>query len=134
MVSSLCIAFYFNFIDQSFAGWEKIVIGAILTTVVWVIATYFTPPDDEETLQKFVKKVNPGGPGWSKFSHGVSSELHVLHSQFTHLHFFFFLFSFFSFLVFFLFLFLLPPLFPLFSGGFFFFFPRFFFFFSFYTF
>ena len=74
MVSSLCIAFYFNFIDQSFAGWEKIVIGAILTTVVWVVATYFTPPDDEETLQKFVKKVNPGGPGWSKFSHGVSSE------------------------------------------------------------
>jgi len=74
MVSSLCIAFYFNFIDQSFAGWEKIVIGAILTTVVWVVATYFTPPDDEETLQNFVKKVNPGGPGWSKYSHGVDSE------------------------------------------------------------
>ncbi len=74
MVSSLCIAFYFNFIDQSFAGWEKIVIGAILTTVVWVVATYLTPPDDEETLQNFVKKVNPGGPGWSKYSHGVSSE------------------------------------------------------------
>ena len=74
MVSSLCIAFYFNFIDQSFAGWEKIVIGAILTTVVWVVATYFTPPDDEETLQNFVKKVNPGGPGWSKYSHGVYSE------------------------------------------------------------
>ena len=74
MVSSLCIAFYFNFIDQSFDGWEKIVIGAILTTVVWVLATYFTPPDDEETLQNFVKKVNPGGPGWSKYSHGVSSE------------------------------------------------------------
>ena len=74
MVSSLCIAFYFNFIDQSFSGWEKIVIGAILTTVVWVVATYFTPPDDDETLQNFVKKVNPGGPGWSKYSHEVSSE------------------------------------------------------------
>ena len=74
MVSSLCIAFYFNFIDQSFAGWEKIVIGAILTTVVWVVATYLTPPDDEETLQNFVKIVNPGGPGWSKYSHGVYSE------------------------------------------------------------
>jgi len=74
MVSSLCIAFYFNFIDQSFAGWEKIVIGAILTTVVWVAATYLTPPDDEETLQNFVKKVNPGGPGWSKYSHGIYSE------------------------------------------------------------
>jgi len=74
MVSSLCIAFYFNFIDQSFAGWQKIVIGAILTTVVWIVATYLTPPDDEETLQNFVKKVNPGGPGWSKYSHGVYSE------------------------------------------------------------
>ena len=74
MVSSLCIAFYFNFINQSFPGWEKIVIGAILTTVVWVVATYFTPPDDEETLKNFVKKVNPGGPGWSRYSHGVSSE------------------------------------------------------------
>jgi len=74
MVSSLCIAFYFNFIDQSFAGWEKIVIGAILTTLVWIVATYFTPPDNEETLQNFVKKVNPGGPGWSKYSQGVSSE------------------------------------------------------------
>ena len=74
MISSLCIAFYFNFINQSFPGWEKIVIGAILTTVVWVVATYFTPPDDEETLKNFVKKVNPGGPGWSRYSHGVSSE------------------------------------------------------------
>ncbi len=74
MVSSLCIAFYFNFINQSFPGWEKIVIGAILTTVVWVVATYFTPPDDEETLKNFVKKVNPGGPGWSRYSHGVSYE------------------------------------------------------------
>ena len=74
MVSSLCIAFYFNFIDQGFEGWEKIVIGAILTTVVWVVATYFTPPEDDKTLQNFVKKVNPGGPGWSKYSHGVSSE------------------------------------------------------------
>ena len=74
MVSSLCIAFYFNFIDQGFEGWEKIVIGAILTTVVWVVATYFTPPDDDKTLQNFVKKVNPGGPGWSRYSHGVSSE------------------------------------------------------------
>ena len=74
MVSSLCIAFYFNFFDQSFAGWEKIVIGAILTTVVWILATYFTPPDNDETLQNFVKKVNPGGPGWSKYSQGVSSE------------------------------------------------------------
>ena len=68
MISSLIIAFYFNFIDQSYENWEKIVFGSLLTTIVWIAATYFTPPDDDETLRNFVKKVNPGGPGWAKFS------------------------------------------------------------------
>jgi len=68
MISSLIIAFYFNFINQSYENWEKIVFGSLLTTIVWIAATYFTPPDSDETLRNFVKKVNPGGPGWEKFS------------------------------------------------------------------
>ena len=68
MISSLIIAFYFNFISTSYESWEKIVFGSLLTTIVWIAATYFTPPDDDETLRKFVKKVNPGGPGWVKYS------------------------------------------------------------------
>jgi Na+/proline symporter len=68
MISSLIIAFYFNFINQSYENWEKIVFGSLLTTIVWIAATYFTPPDSDETLRNFVKKVNPGGPGWAKFS------------------------------------------------------------------
>ena len=38
-----------------------------LVLFIWIIATFITPPDDEETLKNFVKKVNPGGPGWKKF-------------------------------------------------------------------
>jgi hypothetical protein len=49
-------------------GWQKLVIGALLTTVIWVVATFVTPPDDDETLQNFVNKVNPGGPGWAQFT------------------------------------------------------------------
>lgn len=74
MISSIIIAGYFNFGNSALEGWQKIVIGALLTTVVWIAATYFTPPDDEETLRNFVKKVNPGGPGWAKYSDGVSTE------------------------------------------------------------
>jgi SSS family solute:Na+ symporter len=74
MISSLLVAGYFNFGDSNLEGWQKIVIGAVLTTIVWVLATYFTPPDDEETLRNFVKKVNPGGPGWAKYSNGISIE------------------------------------------------------------
>ena len=68
MISSLAIATYFNFGNSSLEEWEKIVLGAILTTIVWLVATFVTPPDDEKTLQNFVKKINPGGPGWSKYS------------------------------------------------------------------
>ena len=74
MISSIIIAGYFNFGNSELEDWQKIVIGALLTTIVWIVATYFTPPDDEETLRDFVKKVNPGGPGWAKYSDGVSTE------------------------------------------------------------
>ena len=74
MISSLIIALYFNFINQSYENWEKIVFGSLLTTIVWIAATYFTPPDDDKTLRRFVKKVNPGGPGWAKFSNSEANE------------------------------------------------------------
>ena len=74
MISSLIIALYFNFINQSYENWEKIVFGSLLTTIVWIAATYFTPPDDDKTLRRFVKKVNPGGPGWAKFPNSEANE------------------------------------------------------------
>jgi SSS family solute:Na+ symporter len=74
MISSLIIAGYMNFGGLDIAGWMKIVYGACITTVVWVIATYVTPPDDDETLQNFVNKIDPGGPGWKKYSNGVVSD------------------------------------------------------------
>ena len=74
MVSSLFIAGYFNFANTGLEGWQKITIGAVITTIVWIGATFLTPPDDEEILRKFVKKVNPGGLGWNKFRESGNSE------------------------------------------------------------
>ena len=73
MISSLFISIYFSFIHDGLGiyeleGWQKLVIGALLTTAIWIIATFMTPPDDDETLQNFVNKVNPGGPGWASFT------------------------------------------------------------------
>ena len=73
MISSLFISIYFSFIHDGLGiyeleGWQKLVIGALLTTAIWIIATFMTPPDDDETLQNFVNKVNPGGPGWARFT------------------------------------------------------------------
>ena len=68
MFSSLIIASYLNFFNHSLLSWEKIVIGAFVTTIVWVFATFFTPPETEETLRSFVEKVKPGGSGWGVYS------------------------------------------------------------------
>ena len=35
-----------------------------ITTVVWVIATIVTPATNDVTLDKFFRRVRPGGPGW----------------------------------------------------------------------
>lgn len=73
MAGSLAIAGYFTFVHDGLnwmplEGYEKLVWGSLLTTGVWVVATFLTPPESEATLEAFVKRVNPGGPGWSRWS------------------------------------------------------------------
>ena len=67
MISSLVIAYYFNFLSDEYAAWQELIIGALLTTAIWVFATFATSPEDDKTLRRFVKTVNPGGPGWKNF-------------------------------------------------------------------
>ena len=78
MVGSLVVAGYFTFVHDALAsepvtlvppleGHMKLVWGALLTTVIWVVGTLVTPPEEEETLRRFVAKVRPGGPGWRRF-------------------------------------------------------------------
>ena len=46
--------------------WGEIPFVMVVTTVIWVIATFVTKPESKEVLQSFYKKIQPGGPGWSK--------------------------------------------------------------------
>ncbi len=45
----------------------KMIFTLIVTTIVWLAATWLTRPDDEEILQAFYDRVRPGGPGWGRF-------------------------------------------------------------------
>jgi Na+/proline symporter len=40
----------------------------IVTTIVWLIVTYLTKPEPDETLDAFYLRVRPGGPGWAHVS------------------------------------------------------------------
>ena len=68
MASSLLVALYLNFSELDITSWVKIIIGVSLTTIIWVLTSFITPQESEDTLQNFVDKVNPGGPGWKNYN------------------------------------------------------------------
>lgn len=44
----------------------RLVVITGLTAAVWLAVMYLTAPEAEETLEAFVRKVRPGGPGWAR--------------------------------------------------------------------
>ena len=74
MVASLIIASFFTFYDHGFVSYMTIIYGAILTTIVWVAATFLTPATDDETLRNFYTKIRPGGSGWNAVLDKASDE------------------------------------------------------------
>ena len=43
---------------------EQMAVVAGLTIVTWLLATFLTKPESDETLCNFFSKIRPGGPGW----------------------------------------------------------------------
>lgn len=79
MISSMVIASYFTFVHDQLgflpmADWQKLVSGAVLTTLVWVFATYFTPLTEDATLRNFYRKIRPGGNGWDPVLEKAAAE------------------------------------------------------------
>ncbi|MEM7066355.1 MAG: sodium:solute symporter family protein [Cyanobacteria bacterium P01_B01_bin.77] len=44
----------------------RLLVTAGITTVVWVTVMLLTPPESDETLDNFYRRVRPGGPGWRR--------------------------------------------------------------------
>jgi Na+/proline symporter len=79
MVSSLIIAYYLTFEHNNMGfwpllAWQKTVVGVLLTTGIWIIATYFTPQTDSKTLFAFYRLIRPGGPGWKHITDQLKTE------------------------------------------------------------
>ncbi|WP_282048657.1 sodium:solute symporter family protein [Maribacter aquivivus] len=46
--------------------WSEYIFIVVLTTAIWLMATFMTQPESKDTLRSFYKKIQPGGSGWSK--------------------------------------------------------------------
>ncbi|CAM4144959.1 sodium:solute symporter family protein [Zobellia roscoffensis] len=49
-----------------FPDWYEYPFVVVLTSAIWLTATFMTQPESKETLRSFYKRIQPGGPGWSK--------------------------------------------------------------------
>lgn len=55
-------------------AWSKFPLVVLITTIVWLAVTFLTKPEKKETLYKFYKKTQPGGPGWEKIVNSARAE------------------------------------------------------------
>jgi len=54
-----------NAVDTSSRDYAiAMVVTVAVTTAVWLGVTFFTAPEPDEVLNRFYRKVRPGGPGW----------------------------------------------------------------------
>jgi len=61
-------------LDGVFPSWAKFPLVVLLTSIVWIVVTFLTSPEREETLDRFYKQTQPGGPGWKTQQEKAISE------------------------------------------------------------
>ena len=69
MVSSFLVSAGILVVNRVYApvpSHRALLFTIAVTTVCWLLAAFFAPQTDRETLVAFYKKVRPFGPGWER--------------------------------------------------------------------
>jgi hypothetical protein len=45
-----------------------------ISTLVWITVTFLTPPEPDQVLDAFYRRVRPGGPGWRRVAQRLGYE------------------------------------------------------------
>lgn len=92
MFASGCISILLNFTSLGallfaqetgiFPSWFQLPFVVLLTTIIWLVATFITQPDTKEVLYIFYTKIQPGGPGWNTIiSQAMAENIHLKDSK-----------------------------------------------------
>jgi Na+/proline symporter len=75
IIGTLCYRIVdFKGIDPNVATAQRLLITVAATTVVWVVVTFMTKPESDETLTRFYERVRPSGAGWSAIAKRVGGD------------------------------------------------------------
>src|SRR4029077_9891694 len=79
-VSAMAVAAAVSLALQLILKWDSdqprefaylMIVTVAATTVAWLTVTFLTPPENEETLKAFYRRVRPQGPGWGPVARAV---------------------------------------------------------------
>ena len=60
--------------EAMMTGYLKFPFVVISSTIIWLIVTFMTQPEENNILYAFYKKTQPGGPGWRKILDDAQEE------------------------------------------------------------
>lgn len=78
---SAMIAAFIGAVISKFMGFDfaySMIFTTSFSTIIWLVATFITKPESEETLKKFFAQVRPMGKGWAPYSNGLISHERLL--------------------------------------------------------
>ena len=75
--SSQLINYIFFGINGFLPNWSKFPLTVLVTTIIWIIVTFLTKPESDQTLIKFYNKTNPGGPSWTYYFKSVCKQKEI---------------------------------------------------------
>lgn len=65
MFVSFVLACYFQFGPHAgLPDWQKLCLSVLITSASWIATIFVTKPESDETLERFCRLIQPGGPGW----------------------------------------------------------------------
>ena len=75
MIISFVIAVYFEmFYDGGMEPYERMCTGVAITTVVWLVVTFMTPPTEDGVLKSFYMLIRPYHYGWKGIAASLTSD------------------------------------------------------------
>jgi SSS family solute:Na+ symporter len=77
MIVSFILALSFHFGDPNdayFEDWQKLVLGVAITTIAWVLVTFWTRPTEKGTLRSFFLLIKPDKIGWKPVVEDLEKE------------------------------------------------------------
>ena len=77
LFSSEVVSEYFFGAQGVFSSWAKFPLTVLITSIIWILVTYLTKPENEDTLSNFYIKTVPSGPSWKFYFTTIAKEKNI---------------------------------------------------------